>query len=314
MIVAVDGGMLDHHLQNGRHRENVADAVRLDQPERLVDVEFFRRQQDGRHAPRGLHQLVHAGAMRQRRHHQRGVLLGGAGHQVGKMVGDDKGHLAVGQHRRLGTARGAGGEEEPAGIVIVDRGIGDLVVRMRRDRLADGLLAKGALADPPDELQRGVGDGRGMLGKIAVAQKPLGAGGGGEIGDLIRHQAEIGRHPDHAEPERREHRPEHLVAILGMHQQPVALDDAALGQRRRQRRDGAVDLAPGPGPVAIDEARAVAMPPGILGHQMRQVHHPVRHPRQAAARVGWLPVPVMPTPPHCTRRAKSSSSCFSKLI
>ena len=46
----------------------------LDQPERLVDVELLRRQQDGRHAARGLHQLMHAGAVRQRRHHQRGVV------------------------------------------------------------------------------------------------------------------------------------------------------------------------------------------------------------------------------------------------
>ena len=230
--------------------------------------------------------------MRQRRHHQRGVLLGGAGHQVGEMVGDHKGHLAMGQHRRLGTARGARGEEEPAGVVIVDRGIGKTLAGMRRNRGADGFLAKGALADPPDEFQRRVGDRGGMLREIAVAQKPLGAGGGGEIGDLVRHQAEIGRHPDHAEPERRKHRPEHLVAIFGMHQQPVALDEAAFGKRRRQRRDGAVDLAPGPGPVAVDEAGAVAMAAGILGHQMRQIHHPVRHPRagRRAARL-WLRFP-----------------------
>ena len=71
-------------------------------------------------------ELMHAGAMRQRRDHQRGVLLGGAGHQIGEMVGHHKGHLAMGQHRRLGSACGARGEEEPAGIVIVDRGIRDL--------------------------------------------------------------------------------------------------------------------------------------------------------------------------------------------
>ena len=84
MVVAVDRGMLDHHLQDGRHGENVADAMRLDQPERLVDVEPLGGQQDGRHAARGLHQLVHAGAVRQRRHHQRGIVLGGAGHEVGR--------------------------------------------------------------------------------------------------------------------------------------------------------------------------------------------------------------------------------------
>jgi hypothetical protein len=79
----------------------------LNQPERLGDIEFFRRQQDGRHAARGLHQLMHAGAMRQRRHHQRGVILGGARHQIGKVIGHHKGHLAMGQHRGLGAAGGA---------------------------------------------------------------------------------------------------------------------------------------------------------------------------------------------------------------
>ena len=115
---------------------------RLDQPEGLVDIEALRGQQDGRHAARGLHELVHAGAVRQRRHHQRGVVLGGAGHQVGEVIGDDKGHLAVGQHRRLGTPGGAGGEEEPAGIVVLDRGVVDDGAGMRRDRFAQGCLAE----------------------------------------------------------------------------------------------------------------------------------------------------------------------------
>jgi hypothetical protein len=87
----------------------------LDQPESFCDVELFRWQQDGRHAARGLHELVHAGAVRQRRDHQRGVGLRRARHQVGEMIGDHERHLAMGQHRRLGAPRGAGGEEEPAG-------------------------------------------------------------------------------------------------------------------------------------------------------------------------------------------------------
>ena len=167
------------------------------------------------------------------------------------MIGDDKGHLAVGQHRRLGAARGARGEEEPAGIVILDRGILDVDAGMGRDRLADGCLAESALADPPGESQRRARRFHrgGMIGKIAMTQKRLGAGGGREPGDLVRHQPEIGRHPDRAEPEGGEHRPEHLVAILGMHEDAVALADAARGQCRRQRRDQGVDLAPGPGPA-----------------------------------------------------------------
>ena len=219
--------------------------MRLDQPERLVDIEALRRQQDGRHAARGLHELMHAGAMRQRRHHQRGVIFRGAGHQVGQVIGHHKGHLAVGQHRGLGASRGARGEEEPAGIVVVDRGLRRSLCRACAAiaSLTD-LSPKLALADPPDEAERRARrlHGRGMVRKIAVAQKRLGAGRGGEPGDFVRHQPEIGRHPDRAEPEGREHRPEHLVAILGMHEDAVALADAARGQRRRQRRDLTVDL------------------------------------------------------------------------
>src|SRR5882762_1238404 len=126
----------------------------------------------------------------------------------------------------------------------------------------------------------------GMAGKIALAQERLGAGGGGEPGNLVRHQPEIGRHPDRAEPERREHRPEHLVAILGMDQDTVALDDAARGKRGCQRRNLAVDLAPGPGLLAPDKADTVAVPAGILGEEMREIHRPAGHRRHAAARRG----------------------------
>src|SRR5207302_1832355 len=40
--------------------------------------------------------------------------------------------------------------------------------------------------------------------------------------------------------------------------------------------------APGPGPLAPDETNAVAMAPGILGDEISEIHHPVRHSRQAA--------------------------------
>src|SRR5882757_6945592 len=123
-----------------------------------------------------------------------------------------------------------------------------------------------------------------MVGKIAMTKECLGAGSRGEPGDLVRHQPEIGRHPDRTEPKRREHRPEHLVAILGMDQDAIAPGDAARGQRRRQRRDEAVDLAPGPRLLAPDEADALAMAAGILRQEMREIHHPARHRRHAA---GW---------------------------
>ena len=143
------------------------------------------RQQDGRHAARRLHELVHAGAMRQRRDHQRGILLRGAGHEISEMVGHHEGHLAMGQHRRLGTPGGARGEEEPAGIVILDRGILDPRARMRRDCFAHRGLAERALADPPGEGERRACAARcRMVRKIAMTQEALGAGGRREIGRL----------------------------------------------------------------------------------------------------------------------------------
>ena len=242
--------------------------MRLDQAKRLGDIELLGRKQNGRHAARGLHELVNAGAMRQRRHHQRGIGLRGTRHQVGEMVGDDEGHLAMGQHGRLGTSGGARSEEEPAGIVVVDRRILDLDAGLRRDHVAHGALAKTAVTDPPDEFERRIGRRHRVIRKVAMAQEGLGAGGAGEIGDLIRHQAEIGRHPHRAEPERREHRPEHLVAVFGMNQDAFALDYPTRGEAGGERRHGSVDLAPSPGFVAPDEADTVAMAAGILGQEM----------------------------------------------
>ncbi len=285
MVVAIDGGVFDHHLEDGRHREHVADAMLLDQPEGFVDVKAFRWKQDGFCATRGLHELMDARAMRQGCDHQRSVVLGGAGHEISKVICHHKGHLAVGQHRRLGTPGGARGEEEPAGIVVLDAGVIDAGARMRGDRLADGFLAERTLPDPPDKGERRARgfDGCGMLGKIAVTQKCFRARGGREIGDLVRHQPKIGRHPDRAQTKGRKHRPEHLVAIFRVHQDAVALGDAPRGQGCRQCRDTGVDLAPGPGFFGPDEADAVAMPARVLGRKMRKVHHPARHPRHAAS-------------------------------
>src|SRR5205814_10288625 len=99
MVVTIDRGMLDHHFQDRRNGEDIADAMALDHAERLVNIEAFRRKQDRRNAARGLHELVDARAMRKRRDHQRGVILGGAGHEVGEALGDYKCTLAVSPYR-----------------------------------------------------------------------------------------------------------------------------------------------------------------------------------------------------------------------
>jgi hypothetical protein len=69
-----------------------------------------------------------------------------------------------------------------------------------------------------------------------------------------------------------------------MDEDAVTLDDAARGERGRQRRRKTIDLAPAPGSAVPDKACAVAVPARILRQEMREIHHPARHPRQAAAR------------------------------
>ena len=168
--------MLDHHLQDSRDRENIADAVTLNEPERLVDVETLRRKQNSRHAARGLNELVDSGAMRQRRHDKRGIVLGRAGRKVCKVVGYDKRHLAMGQHRRLGSSGSTRSKKEPARIIVVDPRLFHARAGVRRNRLADRVLAERPLANPPDECERRARllHNRGMLGKIAMAQEGLG--------------------------------------------------------------------------------------------------------------------------------------------
>ena len=50
-----------------------------------------------------------------------------------------------------------------------------------------------------------------------------------------------------------------------MHEQAVALADAARGEPRRERRDLGLDLAPGPGAFAPDEARLFGKAARVLG-------------------------------------------------
>src|SRR5258708_4638288 len=154
---------------------------------------------------------------------------------------------------------------------------------MRLAGFAHRTLAERAfLADPPNKGRSC--DGLGVVGKFAVAQKRLRAGGSGEISDLVRHQSKIGRDPDRAEAKGREHREEHLLAVLRMRQDTVAPADAARAERRGERRGRGIDFAPGPGSLAPDKACAVTMPARILRRQITEIHHAARHPRQSAAR------------------------------
>ena len=211
-----------------------------------------------------------------------------ARHQVAQVVGDDEAHLAVGQHRGLRPARGAGGEEEPAGIVVLDRRGGRLAPLWAR-RSARRQAASPKPACPSSQMSRNVRHGlahrRGMLGEVGLAQQERGCA---EPRPCRRprpgSQPEVGRHPDRAEAEGGEHRLEHLVAVLAtarargrpwLHAQPAAPRPG----RRRARRARAQVQAGRPRP-----GRCVREAAGVCGSGSAQVHHPPG----TGELLGWL--------------------------
>ena len=213
--------------------------------------------------------------------------MGRAGHQVAEMVRDHEGHLAMGEHGGLRAPGRAGGEEEPARIVVLHarhgNGLGHVVLHKRVVVFAETRAPDG---DHEADRRCCLPHGRGVLGKVAVADHAGCAARLRQIGDLVRRLAEVRRHPDGAEPEAGEHRFEHLVAVLGLHQHAVSLSDPLCGKRCRHRIDAPVEIRPCPAALAPDEADLVRMPARRLPQEMRQVHHPVRFAPDAAGRRG----------------------------
>ena len=149
----------------------------LDQPVGFVDIEAVRGEKNRRNSAGGLHQLVDARPMREGRNHEGGVLLGRARHEVAEVVCDHEGHLPMGQDRGFRAPGRAGRKEKPAGVVVIDPGIGHRRPCMRGDHRLERGLAEGAVADAPNELQ-GVAGGGGRLRmsrEVAMAQEGLGA-------------------------------------------------------------------------------------------------------------------------------------------
>ena len=122
MVVIVDRGVLDQQLYDGWHSKGICDAPLRDQPPHFVCIELHPAGKDRLHTMGDLRQLVNSRAVGQRGNDDRGVLRSCAGHQVTKVVGHDKGHLAVGKHSRLGFPSRAGRKEEPRRIIAVHSG------------------------------------------------------------------------------------------------------------------------------------------------------------------------------------------------
>jgi hypothetical protein len=205
----------------------------------LLDVETLGRQQDGRRPARHHVELVDAGAMAERGDNQRGIVLADAGHQVagdwsrrrpcghgsarrpwsGPVVPEVKKNQQGSSYSTIHVGR----MPMPAWAAILSA-----TVASPKPGLADRQTNSTQPTDSsPQRRDRENRRGRGSPSRRKNRRDR----------SLVRHQPEVGRHPDGAETEGCEHREEHLVAVLGMDEQPVALADAARLQRRRQRRD-----------------------------------------------------------------------------
>ena len=132
-----------------------------------------------------------------------------------------------------------------------------------------GVLTGARLADGNASLQPGRVC---VLGKGVLVDQRLGIAVPGEIADLRRRQANVGRHPDCAELEGGPLALEQLVAVARMDQQLIALAKAAGGQSRDQRVDPRVDLGPGPGLRTPDQTPSFGKPPCHIGQQTAQIH------------------------------------------
>ena len=207
----------------------------------------------------------------------------GPRHQIAEVVRDHEGHLAMGEDRGLGTTCRAGRVEKPARIVMLDSRCwhtDPIVLRYQ------GVIVLAEVRSPDGDHKPDVGSslarGRDVFRKIAVTDHRRGAARLGEIGHLARGLTVVRRHPDSTEPERGEHRLEHLVAVLGLHQDTVALLHASRGQGRRHGLHPSVELGPCPGIVPPDEADFTAIAPRRLTQEVGEIHDPLGNGRNPA--------------------------------
>ena len=120
VVILIDCRMLDEHLDDGGHGEQVCHAMLLDQLPEGLGVKLLAWQQDRCRAACHVEQRMDSCAVRQRGNDNRSVGFVGARNQVRQMVVDDKRHLVVRQDSGLGLARGARGVKEPERVTGLD--------------------------------------------------------------------------------------------------------------------------------------------------------------------------------------------------
>ena len=221
-----------------------------------------------RRAARHLRQRVHAGAVRQRRDHQRHVVLGGAGHQVAQMVADDVLHLPMRQHARLRPAGGAGGVEEPGRMIAGD--IRRLCHRRPPPPPASSHSAPMRNLQPASRVFRSC---RGRVRRgTPVENVHRGAGG---LSPDKRPPAGSGGNSSAPRPRRASRSRTSSPARRWSCARAAARDRHAARRARPDAAGGGLDpggeLRPGPGPVAPDDRRPVGKAPRGLQQQMREV-------------------------------------------
>ena len=279
VVIAVDGLAFGEHLDDGRHGEQVVHAVFLHQAPGLVAVQFVTGRQDAGSAPGDVDQRMDAGTVGQRSQDQRTRMLIQARHQVGDVVGDDKRHLAVGQHPGLGMARGARGVEKPQRVVV--RHFGRTEAGLQRAALLQQLLvaqfAGTRLTDGDDLLQarRCRTHGVDIMLQAFVIQHRYRAAGTAQVGRFRRGDPHVGRHPHGAQAERDPGTLEQRQVVARMHQQLVAFTQAARAQGRSNTVDPPGNFLPGMLTTVTNETRCIRIATRDLVEHFPQIHHVV---------------------------------------
>ena len=168
------------------------------------------------------------------------------------------------------------------------RPLGDALC-LEQMRYADEVLPAEELASLTEDVDASVARPAGSARKkrsaagaisdreVAMADQGRSAARLGEVGDLTRRLPKIRRHPDGADLEAREHGLEHLVAVLGLHENAVPLLDPLRSQRRCHGIDPPLQVSPCPAFLAPDEADLVPVTPGRLMQEVGEVHDPFGH-------------------------------------
>jgi len=163
------------------------------------------------------------------RNHERCVQFAGSWQEIRQIVHGDKANLAVCEHDRFRPSRGSGGEKKPAGIIVVD----SRILERQSVKAGDQLFIVFAATARPDadcsnQIQLTVPDSVGLIFEFRVANEEFRFGFLSGVGRFGRCLPEIAGDPNRSEPKGSQHDFDHLVGILRLNENTVALLDPEL--------------------------------------------------------------------------------------